>query len=545
MSGRISTYPDATYTEVSVNAGPLATLPPWWIDISARALGPWDGFLGKQYELDRFETGELTPVLDNRDGALDPTNPVGPFAPNLKLYRRIRIRQRFNPNELTADQATAGEASGQTGAIPPQMRVGNDFGYPLSIVASGTAFQGTQVYQALLPAGATAFSTVLLLSAAAVVPGRWYSFQAQARIPSGDSVSTQVAILWFDEAGNSLTPVGGTAATLASGSSGWVRLSASGLAPAGAYSAALKVQTAAGTLTASTVFQVDGLQWENSATPTPFQAPGTLGANLLPRPIATGTASIDPMSSTAAAYFYPASGSVAQATNLAAAPNGATAAMAWTTPAGTTNATALWAGIVGALAPSATGPVENCVQVTAGLKYTFSAYFTRAASADATVQVQVGIRWFDASGNILSASNGASTTVTVAAWVRATVTATAPAGAVWGRPRYFIATPAATTATNVIYSTGWQMEQAAAASAWTDPGLTLYAFNGFFEQLPQQWKLSGTWGETDAVGVDQLAGLAQRRLRDPFLEEVALLAPTFFYPLDDAAGSVEFAEATG
>lgn len=543
MSNRISTYPDATYYEMATNVGPLGTLPPWWADITARALGMQDSYLGKNYELDRFEAGESHPVFDNRDGGLDPTNSAGPYFPNLKPYRRLRTRQRFNPNELTGDQATAGEPSGQLGAIPVGMNVVNDFGYPLTIVTSGSAFQGGQVYQAVLPSGATAFSTVLMVQAAHVVPGRWYSFQAQARIAAGNSVSTNVTILWFDANGNSLTPTAGTASTLTSGSSTWIQLSASGQAPAGAYSASLKVQTAAGTLTLSTTFQVDGLQWENSATPTPFQAPGTLGANLLPRAIATGTASINPTSEAASAYFASAAGTIAQATNLTAAPNGATTAVAWTTLAGTTSSTPLYCGVV--LSGAVDGPVADCVQVTAGQQYTASTYLIRASSADATVQVQVGIRWYSAAGTVISASNGTAATVAVGSWVRATVTGTAPAGAVWGRARFFISSPASTTATNTIWSTGWQFEQAAAASAWVDPGITRFAFTGYWEQFVQQWKLSGTWGELDAVGVDALAGLAQRQIKDPFTEECSALSPNFLYALNDPTGSTSAADLTG
>lgn len=545
MANRISTYPDATYTEMAVNVGPLGTLPPWWIDISARALGPWDGFLGVQYELDRFESGEFHPVLDNRDGGLDAGNAAGSYAPNLKPYRRLRNRQRFNPNELTGDQATAGESTGQLGAIPVGMNVVNDLGYPLTVVASGTAFQGAQVYQAVLPSGAAAPCTVLMVQAAHTVPGYWYSFTAQARIPSGNSVSTQAVILWFDAAGNSLASTTGAAVALTSGSSTWVALSASGQAPAGAYSASLKVQAASGTLSAPTTWQIDGLQFENSAAPTPFQAPGTIGANAFPRAIATGTASIDPTQTTAAAYFYPSIGSVAQAANLTPAPTGQSVALAWTSPPVTTNSLPLYAGVVGPLASDPAGPVADCAQVAALAQYTASVYVTRASSADATVQVQLIFRWIDAAGSPISVSVGTTPTVSPGSWARATVTANAPANAAWVRVGLTIVTPSVTTATNTIYATSWQLEQAAAASSWVDPGITRYAFTGYFEQLPQQWKLSGTRGESDAVGVDGLAGLARRQIKQPFIEELQLLAPSFVYELADPAGSSSVVDTTG
>ena len=548
--GRIATYPAAISYESAWNAPPLQSFPPpWWSSISARALGPWSTEHGSDYWLARTTAGTLRPVLDNRDGALDTANTASPYAPNVTPGRGLRIRQQFGVNQLTPDQAEAGEASGILGAIPPQLNIVNDFGYPLTIAASATAYQGTQVYQAVLPSGAAAFSTVLLAENVPVIPRAPYSFQAQCRITGGNSVSTQAVILWFDASGNSLSSstVSGTAQTLTSGSSTWVQLSAAtGAAPSGAYSAQLKVQIAAGTLTGSTTWQIDGLQWEQSAYPTPWTAPGTLGANLLPQPIATGTASINPTSDSAGNYFAAAAGSVAQAFNLTAAPTGSTTALAWTSPAGTTNTSALLCGVVGPLAPAIDGPVADCVQVAAGLPYSTSVYLTRAASADTTVQTQVQVKWYGAAGNLLGTFNGSSTTLTAGSWARATLpNLTAPTGAMWARVMLVISSPAPTTATNVVYSTGWQFEQSAAASTWVDPGPTYFAWTGYWDQFPQTWRLSGTWGETQASGVDALAGLAQYTVLQPFVEELLALGPDFFYQLNDPAGSTSVADTAG
>lgn len=541
-SNRITTYPAAVYYEANWNTPPGSTLPPLWTDITRRALGQQSVNHGKQYELDLNEAGTYQPVLDNRDGALDPSNPASPYAPNVVPYRGIRERRRFNANLLTTDQATAGEGTPAAGTIPVWLGVGNNQGYPVTIVGSGTAYQGTQVFQAVLPIGATTGATVLVLRGdagvpgAAVVPGRAYSWQAQCRIPSGNSVSTQAAIAWYDNLGNALGTVTGSASTLTSGSATWVQLSASGTAPTGAFSAWLYVQIASGTLAAQTTWQADGLQWEESAAPTAWQSPSTVSVNLLPRAIATGTASINPVSDSAANWFLPVAGSVARVTNLTAAPTGHTTAVGWTTSSGTTSASPLYAGIA-PTGGSATGPVADCVQVTATQQYTASVYLMRVSSADATVQVTPAIAWYDSGGNALTPSTGSAVTVAAGSWVRATVTGTAPAGAVWGRPRVAITTPASTTATNTVYSVGWQVEQAAAASTWSDPGLTVFGFTGYLDQLPQRWRLSQTWGELDAEAVDALAGFAQYTVQAPFIEEVLQLAPSFFYQLADPAGS--------
>lgn len=540
-SNRITTYPAAVYYEANWNTPPGSTLPPLWTDITRRALGQQSVTHGKQYELDVNEAGTYQPVLDNRDGALDPSNPASPYAPNVVPYRGIRERRRFNANLLTTDQATAGEGTPVSGTIPVWLGVGNNQGYPVTITSSGSAYQGAQVFQAVLPIGATTGATVLVLRGdagvpgAAVVPGRAYSWQTQCRIPSGNSVSTQAVIAWYDNLGNALGTATGSASTLTSGSSTWVQLAATGTAPSGAFSAWLYVRIASGTLTAQTTWQVDGLQWEESATPTGWQSPDSVSANLLPRVIATGSASMDPVHDTVATWWLAfGSGSIAQATNLSpAAPPGQSTALAWTTPAGTTsvNATLYAAGASSSL------PAQDCIQVTAGLPYTASVYLNRAASADATVQVTLSILWFTSSGAVFLPTTGSAATVTAGAWARATVTGTAPAGAVWGRVKAAITTPASTTATNTVYAAAWQAEQASAASTWTDPGLTAYGFTGYLDQLPQRWRLSQTWGELDAEGVDALAGFAQYTVQAPFVEEVLQLGASFFYQLADPAGS--------
>lgn len=544
---RVPTYPAGIFYEANWNSGPLSTLPPLWTDISVKWLGQWDTASGTDFELNRNQVGELHPILDNRNGDLDPTNPAGQWFPNVAPYKGLRIRMPFGINELTADQATAGELTGfPAGPVPTRLNVASDAtAGNLTIAASGSAFQGSQVYQAVLGAGATVGANVLRIVAVPTVPGRAYSFQAQARIPSGNSTSTQAQILWFSQAGVQVGSVAGTAQVLTSGSAGWTQLSASGTAPQGCFMAWLVMQIAAGTLAAATTWQVDGLQYENSGAPTTWQTPGTLGANLLPRSVATGTASIDPVADSAANWFFPVVGSVAQATNLTAAPTGHTTAVAWTSPAGTTSSSPCYGGVA-PTGGNTIGPAADCVQVTAGQQYTFSVYLMRASSADATVQVSAAIRSFDSNGVLAAADTGAAVTVPVGSWVRATVTMTARSNAVWGRPRFAITSPASTTATNVIYAIGWQVEQAGAASAWVDPGPTFFAFTGLWEQFPQVWqRLSGTWGELDAVGVDALAGLAQFNITAPFIHEIAALGANFIFPLNDPAGATSCADATG
>jgi hypothetical protein len=544
VTGTISTYPAALLYEAAFNASPnQVALPLWWTDLSVRTNpGAQDVQRGRDYELDTNNAGEWHTALENRDGALDPTNAASPFAPGVVPYRSCRIRAQFGANLLTGDQATAGDASGYLGPAPPQFNVANDSGYAVSIAASGSAYQGARVYQAAVPSGQGAGVSVLSVSSVPVVPLTGYAFSAQVRIPSGTSTATSLQIVWYDQGGNQLGTATSAAATPTSGSSTWVALGAGGTAPATALSARLRVQIDSGSTAATTTWQADGLQWEQSASVTPFQVPQTLPPNLLPRNIATGTASMAATDS-AASFFAPTIGSVAQATGLTAAPTGQTTAVAWTSPVGTTSTSPLYAGVVATGAPAANGPVADCIQVTASQQYTASVYLMRAASADATVQVTVSIRWFTAAGVLAAANTGTAVTVAAGSWVRGSVTATAPAGAVWGRMRIQISSPASTTATNVIYAAAWQMEQAASASAWMDPGATHHLYLGYAEQWPQTWTMGGTYGVSSPVGQDALAAIAQYTLQAPFVEEVLAMAPNFFYTLGDAAGSTTFADA--
>lgn len=548
MPGTIATYPAGLFYEVAFNTGgALNTIPPQWTDLTARTKPSAQQVnRGRQYELDTNQAGTWRTGLENKDGALDPTNTASPYAPNVIPFRQCRIRAMTGVNALTVDQATAGGASGYVGAIPGGLNVSNDFGYTPTIVTSGTAYQGGTVYQVALPSGAGANTTVLLVTGISVVPGATYSFSAQVRIPSGTSTATNLAVLWYDQNGNSLTPVSGTAATPTSGSASWTAVGASGTAPKTALSATLKIQIASGSTAATTTWQADALQWEQSASVTPFQIPQTLSANLLPRAVATGTASINPVSDSASNWFYPIGaggvgvGTVTQATNLTAAPSGQTTAAAWTTPSGTTSTSPLYAGA------AAAGPCADCVQVTAGLAYSTSVYLMRTSSADTTVQVQVWFKWYGSAGNLLGTFNGTAATVAVGSWVRATLpNLTAPAGAVWGRPLIAITTPVTTTASNTIYATGWQVEQATAVSAWMDPGPTYEIITGYVERWPQTWIYNGTYGVSGAVGLDALAALAQYTLQAPFIQETLALGPDFFYPLADPSGATSVADSTG
>lgn len=72
---------------------------------------------GRQSELDRFEAGKCTVVVDNTSGAFSPENTSSPYYPNVKLMKRLRIT-------ATWDGTTYGLFYGQIHRWLPEIRSG-------------------------------------------------------------------------------------------------------------------------------------------------------------------------------------------------------------------------------------------------------------------------------------------------------------------------------------------------------------------------------------------------------------------------------------
>jgi hypothetical protein len=537
MTGTVQTIPPVRY-EVAFNADPnQAVVQPWFTDVSARVVYPWTAEHGRLYEIDANETGVWRPTFANGDGALDPANAASPYAPGVIPYRQARIRCLPGPNLLWPDQATAGEGSGYgPGPVPPQTQVTCAAGYPLSYAASGSAFQGAQVYQVAVPNGAAQPRDLLDVSFVAAQPNTAYSATVQARVlATVQALTESAAIDWYNSSGTVISTTSGTGVAITGGSASWTQLTASGTSPAGTVYC--QVRAVLGTTsTASASAQFDGLQFEANPFPTLFQVPNTLSANLFPRNIATGGLASGPVSGS----WSSAAGSLAYATGVAAAPTGHTTAAAWTSPPGTTSASPLLFGGTPA------GPCADVVQVTAGTTYTFSAYGLRAASADATLAVVPAIGWYSLAGVLVAASSVAAATLGTGAWARPSVTGTAPAGAAWGRPQWAVTTPGTTTATNVVYATGAQFEAAGSASAWQDPGPVLPILTPYVEQWPETWtELDGTFGTTDAQSPDAFVGLSQFTLPAPYVAELMALNPNFLFELAEPTGSTACADTAG
>ena len=249
--------------------------------------------------------------------------------------------------------------------------------------------------------------------------------------------------------------------------------------------------------------------------------------NLLYPWVASGTLAISQAAS---------AGTLAPVTGLSASPSGLTTATAWTIPSSTA-AGAVY-GMSGASQSWATTDCDGTT-VTPGLAYACGVDVQLASGGMASLGLQVRIGWYGLTGTLLSATAGMATSVTTG-WSRLTCAGTAPAGAAFALAS--ITTTATTSAATTVRATGWQLEQAAAATAWASPGTWSQVWQGFVERWPQKYQQNGKYGVVDVTAVDALAPLSQLTLRQAMATVVAEDAPQYWF---DLATPGQAADGTG
>ena len=250
--------------------------------------------------------------------------------------------------------------------------------------------------------------------------------------------------------------------------------------------------------------------------------------NVLPQSLATGTSDF---------YAEASQGGWSSGAAPTATPPGLTQAIIWAVPAGTAAGTAVL-GLGSGAAPFAISD-PSATPVTAGSTWTGSVYLSGSAGATLTPQIY----WYSQAGTLLSKTAGPAVSVTSGSWVRATVSGTAPTGAVWARVTTF--NTAAISSAITLYSTGWQFETGLTASPWVAPGMTYPLWAGYVEEWPQQWDMSGTYGTVDITCVDVLASLADFELQPNVEAQILALGPDRLYPLDEPVGATAFRDLTG
>jgi hypothetical protein len=518
-----------------------------WIDVTTRFIRTWSLSLGRQYELDQNQTGTLTSTWVDTDSAFDPLNPISPFVGQVLPYQPFRLRAQYPgivPNLLTLDQATAGEGSGYApGPVPAVMNVTSPAGYTVTLAASISAYQGSQVYQVAIPNGAPANQSPFGMTSIPVTPGTAYTASLQVRaLATAQNLSCHVSIDWVNASGGVISGSFGSNSTVIGGSTSWTPLSVNGTAPAGAVTATIRCVNVSAT-TSTATFQLDGLQFETGTVATPWAAPGSAPINLLTVDQATcGQGTPWPLGVNPTAFGIDLD-SVSFFSWQTVAPS--------VTP--TNGAFAYELALAGA--DQDADLFFTRIAVTPGVAYSYQAQ-ARCTTAGQSPVLAANIQWYGApfgadSATLLGMTVGATATLTGAtnsAWTTLTVSATAPAGAYYALIG-LVNPNAAIVVNTTLQAASLQWEANAVPRGWASPNPWYTLMTGGVERYPGAIEYSGTYSERQPTIVDTFALLSQSKLPDPFSAAVMTpaggSAPSLYYKLGDPSGSSTFADATG
>lgn len=251
-------------------------------NMSPRLYKTWGTQRGKQFELDSVQAGEFHGALINTDGVLDPSNTASALSPNVLPFRGFRVRAQYPPsiNLLTADQATGGEGTPlAAGTVGTNYGVTGDYGN-LVVAASGSAYQGTQVWQFTGTTGVTGLN-VVSVQAAGMGPtdGLTYTMSLRGRsVTTGANPILQGFIRWVDASGNAISTTFTTGITFTGNpAASWTQVTLTATMPSSgkAVDAVFGLLMVSGTPPAGTwSFQVDGMQWEQNSSASAFTVPG-------------------------------------------------------------------------------------------------------------------------------------------------------------------------------------------------------------------------------------------------------------------------------
>lgn len=283
-----------------------------------------------------------------------------------------------------------------------------------------------------------------------VVPGRQYIFSAYFR-PDSTARGVAARIRWYDKSGALISALTGTA--IAEVLNNWVRASVSGVAPAGAVGAFVEpiILSAA----VGEKHWIDALQIESSPALNPYESARDVRIELLAdrvNKIRNPSIEVD------ASEWDAENSSLARSTAFARF------------GAASLSVSVTAAGNAGARTPR--------IPVTPGTAYTFSFYIRPDAAARS---VQAQIQWWNAAATAASLVSGLTVTEVVGGFVRAHVTAVAPADSLFARPRVFIASAAAAEIHYVdgaLFEKGHQLRDYFDGSTRSDAGEYMWEGSG-------------------------------------------------------------------
>jgi hypothetical protein len=255
-----------------------------YVNVTPRSYGTAGSSRGRQYETDQVQAGTLSMSLSSTDGALDPNNASGPYAGHIWPYQPYRMRAQWPPTANLLDPVTANGGDGLATGNLDNSGSGQDIFSqtdpgPGQIVASNSAYNGSNVFQFNVPAASAVGARIGYTPHSAVVPGQTYTMTMRVRnVTDSTSLDVKPFVGWYGPPPVSApsTYVYGATVTLTGSSTatGWTTVTVTATAPSNPYG--MGVGLAVGTTAAATCnVQVDGWQLERGAVASAFVSPGT------------------------------------------------------------------------------------------------------------------------------------------------------------------------------------------------------------------------------------------------------------------------------
>ncbi|MFJ9616703.1 hypothetical protein [Streptomyces noursei] len=255
-----------------------------YVDLTGRTYGAVSTSRGRQYELDMVQSGTMQAQLTSSDGALDPSNSAGPWGGHIWPYQPLRVRAQWPPTVNILAPVIANGGDGQPTGTLNAGNAGQDVFTNTDssnggIVASASAFTGSNVFQFSVPVSTAVGQRIAHTPQPAVSPGATYSLTMHVRnVTDGASLDVKPLIGWYGPPPSAppTTYVYGSTVTLTGSSTatGWTAITVTATAPANPYGIDVGVAVATSNSATCSV-QVDGWQLEKSATPSAFVSPGT------------------------------------------------------------------------------------------------------------------------------------------------------------------------------------------------------------------------------------------------------------------------------
>lgn len=242
-------------------------------------------------------------------------------------------------------------------------------------------------------------------------------------------------------------------------------------------------------------------------------------------PNSANQVTLDQATAATAGAFATGAGSVTRDTSVF--PAGQTASIRWDGGVLGSTGQHMWLG-----SNSVTTATDQAVPVTAGATYSLQTQARRGAT---TISITARIRWYDAAGAFLSVSAGTSVALTTS-FQTVSVSAAAPASAVWAR--LAIANATTTAANAPVYTGAWQFEQAASPTTYVAPGTEYRRFTGFVDRWPHAWT-NGVLGNAQITATDRQKLLSRDKIRQALAEETLASGPVCYYPLGEPQGSTQ------